>query len=316
MTKENSNKIKEQVSKLLEDSKDEIKNCFGVATEYDEKKYKEYLDFISQFHKYSLNNVLLIKSQLPKSTVVAGYKQWKEKHNRQVKKGAKALKILAPTKRTIEKTRNKIDETTNKPIYDKDGNIEKEKVKVSIPSFFIVNVFDISQTVGEPYPKKPSLQLDGAVENYEKILDALKEISPYSINFCDTGDAKGICYKGLLEIQDGMSNLQTVKTLIHEIAHAMLHFEKENTFSKREAEVQAESVAYCVSNYFGLDTSEYSFKYIASWSKEKELKELQDSLNTIKETSAEIIEQMEEKLNLTCSEVINESEKIDFVMKK
>ena len=276
----------------------------GVKEIFTSEMYKEYLKTMSQFHDYSLNNTLLIYMQKPDASLVAGYQAWQKKFKRQVKRGEKGIQIIAPAPIREKEEVEKLDPETQEPILKPDGTPEMEEVVYTIPRFRIATVFDVSQTEGEPLPGLEVPELTGNVKNYETFLQALKEVSPVPIRFDEIeSGAKGYYSntKKEIVIQKGMSESQTMKTGIHETAHAKLHDRDfmEETGEKKDQmtrEVEAESVAYTVCQYFGLDTSEYSFPYIAGWSSDKDLKELRASMDTIRKTAGEFINQMTEKI--------------------
>ena len=262
----------------------------GVREVFESGKYEEYLSTMAKFHSYSLNNTLLISMQMPDASYVAGFNSWKNNFGRTVKKGEKGIKILAPSPYKIK------TETT----VLEDGREVKEEKEVTIPAFKPVTVFDISQTEGKDLPDITAPLL-GSVERYETLITILKSISPVPIHFRGMNEGLYGCYSRDLKeiaIREGLSELHTVKTAIHEIAHALLHSEiEEQQKDRRTKEVEAESVAYTVCQHFGLDTSEYSFSYIAGWSGNKETKQLRDSLETIRKTASSIISQIETNLN-------------------
>ena len=244
----------------------------GIQQLFDSDRYKAYLTTMAKFHNYSFNNTLLIAMQ--GGQLVAGFNKWKDTFHRTVKKGEKGIKILAPAPYKVKQKMEKLDEQ-GKPILDKDGKPLTEEKTVQIPAFKVVSVFDVSQTEGEPLPSIAVDELSGSVQDYQDFFKALEQASPVPIGFEDIeGGAHG--YFHLLDnriaIQEGMSQLQTIKTAIHEIAHAKLHAidpndpEQTNRPDSRTREVQAESVAYAVCQHYGLDTSEYSFGYVAGWS--------------------------------------------------
>lgn len=274
----------------------------GVKELFTSEMYTEYLKTMSQFHNYSFNNTLLIAMQKPDATLVAGYQAWQKKFKRQVKKGEKGIQIIAPAPIREKEEIEKFDPETNEPILRPDGQPETEEVVHIIPRFRIATVFDVSQTYGEPLPELETPELMGNVENYEVFMQALREISPVPIRFDEIeSDAKGYYSTVNKEtvIQRGMSEMQTMKTGIHETTHAKLHDreimeelgEKKNQMTR---EVEAESVAYTVCQYFGLDTSDYSFPYIAGWSSSVDMKELRASMDTIRKTAGEMIDGMTE----------------------
>ena len=267
----------------------------GIQQLFDSDRYKAYLTTMAKFHNYSFNNTLLIAMQ--GGQLVAGFNKWKDTFHRTVKKGEKGIKILAPAPYKVKQKMEKLDEQ-GKPILDKDGKPLTEEKAVQIPAFKVVSVFDVSQTEGEPLPSIAVNELSGSVQDYQDFFKALEQSSPVPIGFEDIeGGAHG--YFHLLDnriaIQEGMSQLQTIKTAIHEIAHAKLHAidpndpEQANRPDSRTREVQAESVAYAVCQHYGLDTSDYSFGYVAGWSSGKDLKELKASLETIRATAHELI---------------------------
>ena len=276
----------------------------GVAEIFTSEKYTEYLNTMAKFHNYSFNNTLLIAMQKPEATLVAGYQAWQKKFNRQVKRGEKGIQIIAPApfkeKQEIEKT----DPETGEIVIGKDGQPETEVVERVITKFRVTTVFDVSQTTGEPIPEFEVSELEGDVLIYHDFMESLKMVAPVPIRFIEIdGEAKGFyqLVDKYIAIQPGMSEAQTMKTAVHETAHAVLHdrdqMEAEGIVKDQlTREVEAESVAYVVCNHFGLDTSEYSFSYIASWSSGKNMKELRASMDTIRKTSADMIGQIEEKL--------------------
>ena len=244
--------------------------------------------------------------QKPDATLIAGYTAWQRNFDRHVMKGEKGIKILAPAPYKVQEEREKLDPATQKPVLDKDGKPVTETVEVTRPAFKVVSVFDVSQTDGKELPDIAVDELTGSVENYAAFFDALKELSPVPIAFENITDgAKGYFshVENRIAIQEGMSEIQTIKTAIHEIAHAKLHAvtpgEKvapEDKKDRRTKEVEAESVAYTVCQRYGIETSDYSFGYIAGWSSDKETKELKGSLETIRKTAAEMITGIDEKL--------------------
>ena len=274
----------------------------GIQQLFDSDRYKAYLTTMAKFHNYSFNNTLLIAMQ--GGQLVAGFNKWKDTFHRTVKKGEKGIKILAPAPYKVKQKMEKLDEQ-GKPILDKDGKPLTEEKTVQIPAFKVVSVFDVSQTEGEPLPTIAVNELSGSVQDYQDFFKALEQSSPVPIGFEGIeGGAHG--YFHLLDnriaIQEGMSQLQTIKTAIHEIAHAKLHAidptdpEQTNRPDSRTREVQAESVAYAVCQHYGLDTSEYSFGYVAGWSSGRELAELKASLEIIRSAAHELISALDEHL--------------------
>jgi antirestriction protein ArdC/proteasome lid subunit RPN8/RPN11 len=269
----------------------------GVHDLFESEKYKAYLSSMSKFHNYSLNNTILICMQKPDATLVAGYQAWRKNHGRQVKRGEKGIKIIAPSPYKIKTERDVIDPKTQQAVLDKDGKPKKETVEIERPSFRVVTVFDVSQTEGKELPTLGTAELTGSVDGYNKFLKALEKTSPVPIGFEEIGgSAKGYFHteENRIAIQEGMSEIQTVKTMIHEMAHATLHSGKDKEgVDARTREVQAESVAYTVCQHYGIETSDYSFGYIAGWSSGKETAELKASLETIRSTASDMINQID-----------------------
>ena len=291
----------------------------GIKELFESERFKEYLRTMSKFYNYSFNNTLLIAMQKPEATYVAGYTSWQRNFDRQVMKGEKGIKILAPAPYKAQEEREKIDPVTQKPVIGADGKTVTETVEVLRPAFKVVSVFDVSQTDGKELPDIIVDELKGTVENFEAFFDALKQESPVPVSFEDIpGGAKGFFspVESRIAIQEGMSEIQTVKTAIHEIAHAKLHAvnpdEKtapEDKKDRHTKEVEAESVAYTVCQRYGIETSDYSFGYIAGWSSGKETKELKSSLDTIRKTAAEMIEGIDAKLKVLLAEKAQSAEK-------
>ena len=291
----------------------------GIKELFESERFKEYLRTMSKFYNYSFNNTLLIAMQKPEATYVAGYTSWQRNFDRQVMKGEKGIKILAPAPYKAQEEREKIDPLTQKPVIGADGKTVTETVEVLRPAFKGVSVFDVSQTDGKELPDIIVDELKGTVENYEAFFEALKQESPVPISFEDIpGGAKGFFspVESRIAIQEGMSEIQTVKTAIHEIAHAKLHAVKpdekaapEDKKDRHTKEVEAESVAYTVCQRYGIETSDYSFGYIAGWSSGKETKELKSSLDTIRKTAAEMIEGIDAKLKVLLAEKAQSAEK-------
>lgn len=269
----------------------------GIQELFESERYKAYLTSMAKFHSYSFNNTLLIAMQ--GGQLVAGYNKWRDDFHRNVKRGEKGIKILAPAPYKVKKEVPKLDEQ-GKPVMDKDGKPLTEVQETQVPAFKIVSVFDVSQTEGEPLPSIGVEELTGSVERYGEFFKALEQTSPVPIGFEDIpGGSHGYYHltEKRIAIQEGMSELQTLKTAIHEIAHSKLHaidpeapaIEQADRPDSRTREVQAESVAYAVCQHYGLDTSDYSFGYVAGWSSGKDLKELKASLETIRATAHELI---------------------------
>ena len=290
----------------------------GIKELFESDRYRKYLTTMSRFHKYSLNNVMLIHSQRPDATLVAGFNKWKNSFGRHVKKGEKGIQILAPTPYKIKVEKEKLDPETKLPMIDENGDPVTEEKEVSIPMFKVVSVFDVSQTEGKPLPQL-AYSLSGAVEHYEEFMEALKRTStvPIKVEHTDKNvDGFFDLTNQSITIQAGMSEIQTVCAVIHEIAHSRLHNYDHMTEvaddgetllapaekDRHTEEVEAESISYAVCQYFGIETSENSFGYIASWSQGKELKELRASLETINRTSSELISGIEKHFQEICKE--------------
>ena len=287
----------------MKDLTDKLKQ--GARDVFESDRYAEYLQTVSKFHSYSFRNVILILMQYPEASRVAGFNTWK-KLGRTVKRGEKGIAILAPItfKKLVETT--VYDPDTHAPVYDTNGDPVKETKIVKMPSYKIVHVFDLSQTEGRELPSIGVDELTGDVSGYDAILNAVTDIAPVPVHF-RSGDhiSKG-CYSHVercIYINEGMSQVQTVKTAIHETAHSILHAVKVEDGKIVEKlgkdqytrEVEAESIAYVVCQHFGIDTSDYSFAYVTSWSRSKELDKLTASLECISNTAAAIIDGIEER---------------------
>mgnify|MGYP004500034975 CR=1 FL=1 len=272
----------------------------GIRNLFESQNYKMYLRTMSKFHSYSINNTILIAMQKPDATLVAGYKTWQNNFERHVKKGEKGIRILAPTSYKVKKTQEKVDPKTGEIMLDKNGTPITEEMEMKIPSFRVVSVFDVSQTDGKDLPSIGVNELAGNVEKYEDIMQILTQISPVPISYEQIpGPQKGFfdAMNERIVIRNEMSQIQTIKTAIHEIAHAKLHSKEQNLDKNRNTkEVEAESVAYTVCQHFDIDTSDYSFGYIATWSTEQDMKELKSSLDTIRKAASELIVDIEDKL--------------------
>ena len=277
----------------------------GIAELFDSERYKEYLKVMSKFHNYSFRNTVLIAMQKPDASLVAGFSAWKNNFERNVMKGQKGIKIIAPSPYKIKQEMQKIDPHTQKPIIGKDGKPVTEEKEVTIPAYKVVSVFDVSQTEGKELPDIAVDELTGDVDRYKDFFAALEKTSPVPIAFENIeGGSHGYYHleDKRIAINEGMSELQTLKTAIHEIAHAKLHDidlnapkdEQQPHVDRRTREVEAESVAYTVCQHYGLDTSDYSFGYVAGWSSGRELSELKSSLETIRSAAAEIINSIDE----------------------
>lgn len=291
----------------------------GIKELFESDKYRQYLSTMSRFHRYSVNNTMLIYMQRPDATHVAGFNKWRDQFGRNVMKGEKGIKIIAPTpyKKKIEEV--KLDPDTKAPMLDADGKVVMEEKEVKIPMYKVVSVFDVSQTEGKPLPQLAS-DLNGNVQQYEVFMEALRRSSPVPMEIKpierDT-DGYFNSTNQSITIRDGMSEVQTVCAAVHEIAHAKLHnYEKERGTAaagdetaekvkpkdRHTEEVEAESISYAVCQYYGIETAENSFGYIATWSQGKELKELRASLETISKTASGLISDIDRHFAEICKE--------------
>ena len=295
---------------------DSIEN--GIKELFESDKYQQYLSTMSRFHRYSVNNTMLIYMQRPDATHVAGFNKWRDQFGRNVLKGEKGIRIIAPTpyKKKVEEI--KTDPETNAPILDADGKAIIEEKEIRIPMFKVVSVFDVSQTSGKPLPQLAT-DLSGNVQQYEVFMEALRRASPVPMEIKpvarDTDGFFSIKAQSIT-IRAGMSEVQTVCAAVHEIAHAKLHDYEHMTEladdgetilvpgekSRNTEEVEAESISYAVCQYYGIETGENSFGYIATWSKGKELKELRASLETINKTASELITDIDRHFAEICKE--------------
>ena len=301
--------IKEQIKKLTDQIEAGIKALFQSG---DLEKYQAYLRTMSHFHHYSVNNQMLIFSQCPHATLVAGYRKWQNQFSRHVLRGEKGISILAPTPYKIKVEKEKLDPDTKLPLLDADGNTITEEKEVQIPMFRPVKVFDVSQTDGKPLPERvqsPVAELTGNVEHYEAFMEALRRVSPVPIEMKPlSNDLDGFFSpsKQSITLRAGMSEVQTVCAAVHEIAHSKLHdYAKQPNSQPKDSnteEIEAESIAYTVCAYFGIETSANSFGYVATWSKDKDLKAFKDSLGTIRKTSSELISGVEQQFKEICKE--------------
>ena len=293
-----NNTEKQRVQELTDKLEQGLQNLFNSDS------YRNYLSTMSKFHNYSFNNTLLIAMQKPDATLVAGFKAWHKNFDRHVKKGEKGIRILAPAPYKIKEERDKIDPVTQELLLDKDGNPQKEEVEITIPAFRAVSVFDVAQTDGNPIPELAAKELLSDVEGYQDMIRAVEAISPVPIELEEiAGDSKGYYDREAkrIAVQENMSESQTLKTMIHEVAHSKLHskeVEQDEQMKKdrNTKEVEAESIAYTVCQHFGIDTSDYSFGYIAGWSSGRDTKELRSSMDTIRRTASELITGIEEQL--------------------
>ena len=278
----------------------------GITELFDSERYKEYLKVMSKFHNYSFRNTVLIAMQKPDASLLAGFSAWKNNFERNVMRGEKGIKIIAPSPYKIKQEMQKIDPHTQKPIIGKDGKPVTEEKEITIPAYKVVSVFDVSQTEGKELPDIAVDELTGDVDRYKDFFAALEKTSPVPIAFENIGGGSHGYYHledKRIAINEGMSELQTLKTAIHEIAHAKLHDidlnapkDEQPRVDRRTREVEAESVAYTVCQHYGLDTSDYSFGYVAGWSSGRELSELKSSLETIRSAAAEIINSIDGNL--------------------
>ena len=280
----------------------------GVEELFTSNRYQEFLKTMAKFHNYSFNNTMLIAMQRPDATLVTSYKNW-QSMGRQVMKGEKGITIIAPAPYKKMKEKEVLDEN-QRPIMGTDGKPKTEQVEVTVPHFKAVTVFDIAQTSGEPIQTLAPELLTAAVQDFDSFMQAIQKISPVPIRFDEIdGNANGYYHNADKEIviEKGLSESQTLKTAIHETAHAKLH-DKEIMESlgvekdRLTKEVEAESIAYCVCSSFGLDTSDYSFPYIAGWSSSREMKEMKASMDVIRKTAGEMIDQLTEELEIILEE--------------
>ncbi len=279
---------KKQINDLLKQAEE------GTRAVFESEKYKNFLRQMAKFHHYSFRNTMLIILQKPNATCVAGYTSWQKNFRRQVQKGERGIKILAYAPKKVSVTEQVKDQNGN-VILDPDGQPETRTVLKTIPAYKPAYVFDVSQTQGEPLPTLVT-DLTGTPENYEALLQALTNISDRPIIFDDIdGSARGYCKPDRICIQKDMSPAQTIKTLVHEITHADLHY-GDDAPERHTKEIEAESTAYVVCDHYGIDTSDYSFPYLASWSSSKELSELQNSLDRIQKQAEDMIDKLDEQL--------------------
>ena len=292
---------KPSIKETLKQITDSIEK--GIRDVFESDRYREYLSVMGRFHRYSVNNQMLIYMQMPEATHVASYAKWHDKFERNVKRGQKGIRIIAPApyKKTVEQ--EKLDPDTNLPVRDRDGNTVVEEREITIPMFRPVFVFDVSQTVGKPLPELAP-ELHGNVQNYEVFMEALRRSSSvpikveslpgYMDGFFDPSNHT-------IHIREGMSEIQTVCAAVHEMAHSRLHDHTgdgvkdpdELIKARKTEEVEAESVSYTVCSYYGIDTGENSFGYLAGWSKDKELTDLRASLETINTAAADLIDEID-----------------------
>ena len=278
---------KEQIKEITEKLEDGIKGLFSSD------RYRDFLKTMGRFHSYSFNNNVLISMQKPDATYVAGYNSWKKNFGRHVNKGEKAIRIIAPApyKKVVEAP---VTDQNGKKKFDTEGKPITEKKVIVVPGFKVSHVYDISQTSGRELPNICNA-LDGGFERFDDFKEAISRYSPVYICYKDTGSTANGYYSmtdRYITVQTGMSEGQTIKTAIHEVAHSILHDEElgsDPDVDLETKEVQAESVAYTVCQHYGLDTSDYSFGYIAGWSSDRSLKELRSSMETIRQTANDMI---------------------------
>lgn len=277
----------------------------GIQEVFQSRKYQEYLQVMSKFYNYSFNNLILIAMQKPDASLVAGYSAWQKQFGRHVKKGEKGIKILAPMFQ-----KRKVDEEEKTVAEPTEGQTEEtEKIEKVITGFKVVSVFDVSQTEGKELPSYGVDMLRGGVDDYPIFFQAIRKIAPVPVGVEDIpGEAHGYYHQTekRIAIAEGMSEIQNVKTLLHEIAHAKLHDidrdvpeeQQKNQPDRYTKEVQAESIAYVICQHYGMDTSEYSFAYIAGWSTDREVPELKASLDTIRSTAREMITEIDQQMSI------------------
>ena len=300
MSKYTNKKVSEMVKELEK----------GVTEMFTSEEYKRYLSTMAKFYSYSINNCIMIAVQKPEASYVAGYSDWNRKFERRVKAGEKAIRIFAPIVYKVK------PETAENDPKDTGENEDTEK---KIAAFKPAYVYDISQTEGKELPEICH-ELKSDVKDFERIKEAIKDTADCPVFFEEIQGSRAKGYYSLTEkkivIRDKMPEMQTIKTMIHELAHSILHCdtEKAKSFTMNEKEVQAESIAYVVSSYLGLDTSEYSFGYVTAWSKDKELKALKENAKIIKDTSKKIIESLAQKLDLIKLSTVLKSKTMKLAM--
>ena len=306
-TAEDKEAYKEKLKNETKELTDKLEA--GVESILNSDQYIEYLKFVSKFHNYSWTNNILIMLQNPEATLLAGYRTWQTKFNRQVKKGEKGIRIFAPAPIKVQRERETINEN---------GENVTELVEGKVMKFKPTTVFDVSQTEGDPIPEGITInELTGEVENYEQIFEAIKKTAPCNVYFREKAEeSKGAYYHTdkCIKLNPGMSQLQTIKTLVHETAHALLHDRDKGSLvedvetekiSRSQREVEAESVAYIVANHFNLDTSDYSFGYVASWG--SDIKLFKVALARIQKTACHIIEGIEKSLSDEKDEAVTDT---------
>ena len=281
----------------------------GIKSLFNSDKYAAYLRTMSHFHRYSVNNTMLIYMQKPDATLVAGFNKWKDQFDRHVNRGEKGIKIIAPVMVATKKTREKRDPQTNAVLLDSQGQAVTEEVEVKVPRFRVTSVFDVSQTNGKPLPTIVN-DLQGNVENFDAFMESLRRSSPVPLETAPIESGADGYFdpsRQHIILREGMSEAQTVSAAIHEITHAVLHNynQKQNEQvdlanlqqkDRRTEEVEAESVSYAVCQYYGIETADNSFGYIAEWSQGRDLPELRASLETINHTASELIAKIDRNM--------------------
>lgn len=279
----------------------------GIKDFFSSEKFQEYLNVMSCFHSYSYSNSMMIAMQKPDATLLAGFSGWQKNFDRHVKAGERGIRIFAPAPVKTKVEREKKDPNTTLPVLDENGDPVMETVEIKTPRFKIVTVFDVSQTDGKPLPSLGVDELTGNVEQFSQFFEALKRTSTVPIGFEELHDGSNGYYSPAekrIAIRESMSEVQAVKTAIHELAHSRLHdfdrtkppAEAEKRKDRNTREVEAESVAYVVCQHFGIDTSDYSFGYVATWSANRELPELKTSLQTIRDVASSLIDEIQKNL--------------------
>lgn len=302
-TKRTPEEIRAEVTALTEQLES------GVSAVFESDKYVDYLKAVSKFHDYSARNCLLILLQCPHASYVHGFQAWKKDFERHVVEGQTGIRIIARSERRIKQEMEKIDPKTQRPVFGADGKPVTEKVDITIPKYFAVSVFDISQTDGKPFPEHFYVDAQGNVENYDTLLQAIQDVAgvPFHFEQID-GGANGFYHHETkdIHIKEGMNEVATIRTCLHETAHAKLHDRDAVPESKQKdrhtKEVEAESVAFVLCQNFNVDAKETSFSYVASWSTGKEAKELLQSLDVIGDTSVKLIGEIEERYNALLKE--------------
>ena len=295
----------EKIKQITEQMEQSIQNFMSDPN----GAYQQWLSVLGRFHNYSLNNTILIATQKPEASLVAGFNTWKQLGRSPVK-GSHAIKILAPAPWKQKVEMDKLDPNTQRPVIGADGKPEKETKEILHPAFKVVNVFDVSDTEGKDLPQIGVNELTGSIDQYEIVFEAIKRICPVPIGFENIeGGAKGYYHltEKRIAIQEGMSQAQTVKTALHEAVHQKLHSitdkkdlpEGSPILTRNHKEIEAESCAFAILKYLNItDTSDYSFAYLASWSRDKTTPELKDSMDRIRKASSEMINALSEQIEI------------------